>query len=58
MNYASSANLLRKEEIIIAPYGTHSKDTRGRLYPEEEQKRRGIRYAGVNPPAAGGGLGI
>ena len=37
MNYASSANLLRKEEITIAPYGTHSKDTRGRLFPEEEQ---------------------
>ncbi|MBQ6509256.1 MAG: deoxyguanosinetriphosphate triphosphohydrolase [Flexilinea sp.] len=41
MNYASSANLLRKEEIIIAPYGTHSKDTRGRLYPEEEHDYRG-----------------
>lgn len=41
MNYASSANLLRKEEIIIAPYGTHSKDTRGRLYPEEEHGYRG-----------------
>ncbi len=41
MNYASSANLLRKEEIIIAPYGTHSKDTRGRLYPEEEHSYRG-----------------
>ena len=41
MNYASSANLLRKEEIIIAPYGTHSKDTRGRLFPEEEHSYRG-----------------
>ena len=41
MNYASSANLLRKEEVIIAPYGTHSKDTRGRLYPEEEHNYRG-----------------
>lgn len=41
MNYSSSANLLRKEEIIIAPYGTHSKDTRGRLYPEEEHSYRG-----------------
>ena len=41
MNYASSANLLRKEEVIIAPYGTHSKDTRGRLYPEEEHSYRG-----------------
>lgn len=41
MNYASSANLLRKEEIIIAPYGTHSKDTRGRLYPEDEHSYRG-----------------
>ncbi len=41
MNYASSANLLRKEEIVIAPYGTHSKDTRGRLYPEEEHDYRG-----------------
>ena len=41
MNYASSANLLRKEEIIIAPYGTHSKDTRGRLYPEEDHSYRG-----------------
>ena len=41
MNYASSANLFRKEEIIIAPYGTHSKDTRGRLYPEEEHSYRG-----------------
>ena len=41
MNYASSANLLRKEEIIIAPYGTHSKDTRGRLYPEEDHGYRG-----------------
>ena len=41
MNYASSANLLRKEEIIIAPYGTHSKDTRGRIYPEEEHSYRG-----------------
>ena len=41
MNYASSANLLRKEEITIAPYGTHSKDTRGRLYPEDEHSYRG-----------------
>ena len=41
MNYASSANLLRKEEIVIAPYGTHSKDTRGRLFPEEEHSYRG-----------------
>lgn len=41
MNYASSANLLRKEEITIAPYGTHSKDTRGRLFPEEEHSYRG-----------------
>ena len=41
MNYSSSANLFRKEEIIIAPYGTHSKDTRGRLYPEEEHTYRG-----------------
>ena len=41
MNYASSANLLRKEEIIIAPYGTHSKDTRGRIYPEDEHSYRG-----------------
>lgn len=28
------------------------------LYPEEEQKRRGIRHAGVNPPAVEGGPGI
>ena len=41
MNYASSANLLRKEEIVIAPYGTHSKDTRGRLFPEDEHSYRG-----------------
>ena len=41
MNYASSANLLRKEEIIIAPYGTRSKDTKGRLFPEEEHSYRG-----------------
>lgn len=41
MNYASSANLMRKEEIVIAPYGTHSKDTRGRLYPEEDHSYRG-----------------
>ena len=41
MNYASSANLLRKEEITIAPYGTHSKDTRGRLYPEDDHNYRG-----------------
>ncbi len=41
MNYASSANLFRKEEITIAPYGTHSKDTRGRLYPEDEHNYRG-----------------
>ena len=41
MNYASSANLLRKEEVIIAPYGTRSKDTRGRIYPEDEHSYRG-----------------
>ena len=41
MNYASSANLLRKEEIIIAPYGTHSKETKGRLYPEDDHSYRG-----------------
>ncbi len=32
---------MRKEEIVIAPYGTHSKDTRGRLYPEEDHSYRG-----------------
>lgn len=41
MNYASSANLFRKEEVIIAPYGTHSKDTKGRLYPEDDHSYRG-----------------
>lgn len=40
MNYASPMNFMRKEEIIIAPYGTHSKDTRGRAFHEEEHDYR------------------
>lgn len=40
MNYASNANILRKEEITIAPYGTHSKDTKGRFYHEEDHSNR------------------
>ncbi len=40
MNYASPMNFMRKEEIIIAPYGTHSKDTRGRAFREDEHDYR------------------
>lgn len=40
MNYASPMNFMRKEEIIIAPYGTHSKDSRGRAFHEEEHDYR------------------
>ena len=40
MNYSSAANIYRKEEITIAPYGTHSKDTKGRTYPEDEHSYR------------------
>lgn len=41
MNYASAMNQFRKEEVMIAPYGTHSKDTLGRKYPEPDHEYRG-----------------
>lgn len=40
MNYASKVNILRKEEITIAPYGIHTNDSKGRIYPEEEHVYR------------------
>ncbi len=40
MNYSSAANIYRKEEVTIAPYGTRTQDSKGRIYPEEEHRYR------------------
>lgn len=40
MNYASKTTILRKEEITIAPYGTHTNDSKGRAYAEDEHSYR------------------
>ncbi len=40
MNFASDANIFRKEDIAIAPYGFHTKDSKGRFFEEPEHEYR------------------
>lgn len=41
MNYASALSIRRREETTLAPYGIHSKDTKGRKHYEKEHDFRG-----------------